>query len=194
MLYVPSRNQPLLRTTLPTGFNFVPLAGNSAADAGAGTFASNFASVGTLDDNAYLCIKAALEFRKKLRWNSDVGEVAVMNYTRSLAREGGKVVASILGTDVLNNASSTLVNCSMVNVRLPLHAGNVTGGNAKEAERIAQWMMKCMIIEYQTAVNIYYYSGNWWARLSAQVYNTLSDFELAGKRLMDTCERASKDI
>lgn len=193
MLYVPPRNQHLLRTTLPTGFNFIPLSKRSSAVGDPSAFVSNFASVGTLDDNAYLCIKAALEFRKKLHWSGFEGETAVMNYTWSLAQKGGQAVASILGTGLLDNESSTLVDCSMVNIRLPLNLRQIVDCTAQQGERIAQRIMKFMIVEYQTAVNVYYYDGNWWVRLSAQVYNTLSDFELAGKQLLEICGRVKKN-
>ena len=63
VLYVPARNQPLLRATLPTGFGFVHLSAWASASScdPENAFVSNFASVGTLDDTPYLCIQAALE-------------------------------------------------------------------------------------------------------------------------------------
>ena len=142
-LYAPARNQSLIRATLPTGFSFVPL--SKAEDARRG-FAANFASVGTLDDNPYLCIQAAIHWRSKLTWNGRNGEDAVMSYTQALALSGGRRVAEILQTETMDNDTGTLSACSMSNVRLPLSFLDVAKGEVTTAERIAAWIMKTMII------------------------------------------------
>ena len=192
VLYVPKRNQPLLRATLPTGFDFVPLSMGFAASTSEPVFVSNFASVGTLDDTPYLCIQAALEWRKKLSWNGQRGEEAIMDYTRDLARKGGQTVSSILETEILDNEEGTLTNCSLVNVCLPLSAGDLTGNDVATSEQISQWIMKTMILEYHAAVVVIFYGGSWWVRLSAQVYLTLRDFERAGRLLREACERVNR--
>lgn len=178
-LYVPLRNQHLLRATLPTGFNFVPRPGLPR-------FVENFASVSTLDDTPYLCIKAALLWRSKMTWDGNTGEAAVMAYTQDLALRGGQVVAAILGTEVLDNPEHQLSNCSMVNVRLPLDAQDLTrgGGTAEEAART---IMKTMIIDCEMAVNVFVYNDALWTRLSAQVYLTLHEFGRAGTQLKEVC-------
>lgn len=51
VLYIPTRNQHLVRSTLPTGFNFAKDSSRSKAK-----FAANFADVATSDDTPYLCI------------------------------------------------------------------------------------------------------------------------------------------
>ena len=80
----------------------------------------------------------------------------------------------------------------MVNVRLPTSAVSAVDAAGKylaTPDRITQWMMKTMILEYQTAVNVYYYAEFWWVRLSAQVYLTLQDFERCGRLLKEAWMR-----
>jgi selenocysteine lyase/cysteine desulfurase len=107
LLYVPIRNQHLLRATLPTGFAFMPQNGPASSDSsGKDNFVANFASVGTLDDSPYLCVEAAIAWRRRLAWDDLSGEKAIMNYCRRLARDGGEAVATVLGTEVLDNDHS----------------------------------------------------------------------------------------
>jgi hercynylcysteine S-oxide lyase len=185
VLYAPKRTQHLLRATLPVGFGFASLP--KAPD-----FVKNFASVGTLDNNAYLCIKAALAWRSKVTWDGKRGEEAVVGYIHHLAREGGKLVASLLRTEVLDNEEGSLRNCALVNVRLPLEIDQARAIGVRNAENTAAWIMRTMIVEHETAVNIFYYHGNFWVRLCAQVYLTLKDFEKAGKLLRRVCEKLEK--
>lgn len=188
VLYVPTRNQHLLRATLPTGFAFV----SSSEDAAAvrAGFVANFASVGTLDDTPFLCIEAALQWRSRLTWNGDRGESAIMNYTQHLARIGGEKVAQILGTFVLDNEDSTWSSCSMTNVRLPITRSVLSDHSSKMADVIAAWIMQTMILEHEIAVNVFTFDDGTYARMCAQVYNTLEHFERAGFRLKEACERA----
>lgn len=190
VLYVPARNQHMLRATVPTGFSFLPLGAESSPKA----FAANFASVGTLDDNPYLCIPAALTWREKLTWKGLSGEEAIMGYTRDLARRGGQLVAEILQTEILDNEEQTLSDCSLVNVRLPLTAaaGEATSGqDISQPDETTVRIMKAMIVDHETAVCIFFYGRAWWARLTAQVYLTLSDFERAGHLLKQVCNEVN---
>lgn len=181
VLYVPLRNQHLLRCTLPTGFHFVPQPGTP-------NFVANFSSLGTLDDTPYLCTEAALEWRKKLVWKGLRGEDAIMAYTQTLAQEGGRAVADALGTEVLENEHGTLGQCSLTNIRLPLSDAE---GVLKLSE-IAAWVQRIMTFDHKTAVNVFIYKNGVWVRLSSQVYLTLSDFQTAGFNLRTVCERADR--
>jgi hercynylcysteine S-oxide lyase len=185
MLYAPRTNQHLLRATLPVGFGFVSLPGQP-------DFVKNFANVGTLDDNAYLCIRAALAWRSKVTWKGKRGEEAVVGYIHHLAQEGGKLVASLLGTEVLDNEEGSLSNCALVNVRLPLMIRKGEGHGTGNAEHVAAWVMRTMIVENETAVVVFSYNGDIWVRLCAQVYLTLEDFEKAGRLLQEVCDRVEK--
>lgn len=189
VLYVPLRNQHLLRTTYPTGFGFVALPGPP-------NFVANFASLGTLDDASYLCVEAALEWRSKLTWNGEAGENAIMGYTQDLAQRGGRAVAAILGTEILENVDKTLGECSLTNIRLPLATISPSTGE-EELTKIGAWIQQTMTFEHFTAVNVFVYDSAVlkgkaiWVRLSAQVYLNLLDFERAAYALKTVCERAT---
>lgn len=137
VMYVPERNQDLIRSSIPTSANFVPrnaVGGaknplSAAVGASAGEhdkhladndntrFVKLFEYVGTLDSLPYLCVPAALEFRDKVCG----GEEMIGTYCADLASRGAEKVAEMLGTEVLNNEEKTLTTgISMVNVCLPL--------------------------------------------------------------------------
>lgn len=183
VLYVPLRNQHLLRSTLPTSFGY-----------GCG-FVQNFSNIGTLDDTPYLCIPAALRWRAKLRWQGLTGEEAITAYVLQLARKGGRIVAEILGTEVLENAEGTLGACAMTNVRLPLGDAPAAAVNDEaSSEDVGSWIMKTMITQRATSVSVFPYAGAWWVRLSAPVYVTEDDFRHAGLQLLELCEQVSDGV
>lgn len=62
----------------------------------------------------------------------------------------------------------------------------------REAERIWEWMTKVLVDDYKTFIPVYYHDGRFWARLSAQVYLDMDDFEWAGKTLHELCERVAR--
>jgi len=190
VFYVPFRNQGLIRSTLPTSHGYVPRAGkrfNPLPPSGRSEFVTNFGFVGTLDNSPYLCVKDAIRWRREVLG----GEQRIREYTTALAKEGGRRVAQILGTEVLDNSRGTITNCAMVNVALPLWVGE-----GAEAERQAAdttfWMEQKVMKEYGTYIVIYTYKGRWWTRLSAQVYLDMDDFEFAGRVLKDVCQRVEK--
>ena len=191
VLYVRPDHQLLLRETLPIGFGYYPRTVFRMPDVEKEGFAPNFASTGTRDDTPYLCVSAALEWRKKLSWGGKLGEEAIMAYNNDLARRGGLAVAAVLDTEVLQT-DGTEGRCSMTNVRLPLSLKEMTMGNKKHVEKVGQWIMKTMDLEYNTAVYVLRYGDSWWVRLSAQVYLTMLDFQYAAEKLKLTCERAGK--
>lgn len=181
VMYVPERNHHLLKTTLPTGFHY------------GDPFAKNFADTATMDNSPFLCVPAAIEWRKRVVWRDTKGEDAVMDYLLHLSREGGKKVAAMLGTEVMENEEGSIGECSMTNIRLPLSVADVTGGDKSKEWTVSTWMMNTVMIrEYETAVMVYPHGGKWWVRLSAQVYLTLDDFEYAGEKLLEACERVRK--
>ncbi|KAG9600106.1 PLP-dependent transferase, partial [Aureobasidium melanogenum] len=174
VLYVPVRNQHLVRSTLPTGFNF--LKKDKAAKIN--NFVANFATVATSDDTPYLCIPAALEWRERITCGDKTGEEAIISYNKELARKGGHLVANILGTGVLESRELTLGDCAMTNVHLPV-------SSEKCSEKVADALNMTMNRKYNIAVNVYYYRKALWVRLSAQIYLELQHFELAGRALRE---------
>jgi selenocysteine lyase/cysteine desulfurase len=175
VLYVPQRNQSLLRSTLPTSFGFRQ------------GFVADFANLGTLDDSSYLCIPAAIRWRATLTWQGWTGEEAIIAYGLHLARTGGQIVADILGTEVLENDEGTLGNCAMTNIRLPL-ALSPAACDATTPKDVGSWIMETRITKRSTSVSVFPYAGAWWVRLSAPVYITCEDFRTAGLQLRKICE------
>lgn len=183
VLYVPIRNQHYIRATMPTGFAFLP----ESQKSGTNNFVANFAAIATTDDTPYLCIPAALEWRKSLAWNDLAGEEAIIRYNMDLARRGGRLVAVVLGTEVLENTEGTLGECAMTNVRLPLTEDIL---DRPDIGQITGWIGKVMNLEHDIAVNVFFYAGACWVRLSAQVYLELKHFEAAAAKLQVVCEKA----
>lgn len=202
--YVPVRNQDLIRTSLATSHGYVSRGGsaprpNPLPPSSKSRFVNEFEFVGTVDNAPYLAVKDAIAWRESIG-----GEARILTYQTTLAREGGKKVAEMLGTEVLDNKTGTLTNCGMVNVALPLliaddaeagKAGVTDEGNLKvprkSAFALTQWLLETMMSDYHTFVALGVYQDRWWARLSAQVYLDMDDFEWAGKTLKELCGRAA---
>ncbi|KAI0397751.1 PLP-dependent transferase [Xylariaceae sp. FL0594] len=181
VFYVPLRNQHLIKATLPPSHGYVPKTGsrfNPLPPSPKPAFISNFEFVGTVDNSAFVCVKEAIEWRRRVLG----GEEAIMQYTQSLAREGGKRVAGILGTEVLDNESGTLTKCAMTNVALPIDPGVAS---VETQDR----MLRTMVNEFKTFIPLIIHGGKVWARLSAQVYLGLEDFDWAGHMLLELCRR-----
>ncbi|KAK0732183.1 pyridoxal phosphate-dependent transferase [Lasiosphaeris hirsuta] len=212
VFYVPLRNQPLIRSTVPTSHGFEPVEGpkrlNPLPPSSKSVFVTGFEFVGTLDNAPYLCVADSI------RWRDEVlgGEARVLAYQRDLARAGGARAAQILGTKMLENAAGTLTGSAMVNVALPLAVGadpEEADGveEAKtpdedvaalpvvpfaEAGAVTNWMLDTLMAEHKTFLALFVYRGRWWARFSAQVYLDVDDFEWGAETLKSVCERAAR--
>jgi selenocysteine lyase/cysteine desulfurase len=199
VFYVPERNQHLIRSSIPTSHGFVPQgpgrdARNPLPSNAASNFLASFEFVGTIDNTNYCVVQDSI------KWRDEVcgGEKAIMDYCINLAREGGKAAAKVLGTKILDNSTETLTNCCLVNMLLPLQINDskVEGVNSIKAEYgmlATQWMQQTLMDEFRTFIAIFFFQGEWYARLSGQIYLDLSDFEWAGNALKQVCERAGKD-
>jgi hercynylcysteine S-oxide lyase len=198
VLYVPERNQHLIRSSLPTSHGFVSRSGgtfrNPLPPSSKSEFVNNFEFVGTIDNTNYLVMPKAIEFREKVCG----GEKAIMEYCSNLAKQGGKAVAKTLGTSIMDNSTETLTKgCCIVNILLPLEISptKVHGKNCIDPENgtiATEWMQETLVHDFKTFIPIYFFQGNWWARLSAQIYLELADFEWAGTALKAICDRAGK--
>ncbi|KAL1305306.1 hypothetical protein AAFC00_002209 [Neodothiora populina] len=198
LLYVPVRNQHLIRSTLPTSHGFQPLPTEGAAiknplpPSRKNAFVTNFEFVGTIDNSPYMCVPAAIEFRKAFTWQGRSGEDAIIAFTEDQAKKAGQVVSGILGTEILDNEAKTLTKCNFANIRLPLDFEVDASGDGDKAIEIAQWLSSTLNNEYDTFIAILVYNNAWWARLSAQVYLDMSDWEWAGHTLKEVCGRVQK--
>ena len=92
---------------------------------------------------------------------------------------------------------SQMRNCGIVTVRLPLaiatspSPANVPGSalTEKEVGPAVRYLTKALAEKYKTWLPIIDYRGWMWARLCAQVYLDVSDFEMAGNALKVLCEQ-----
>jgi selenocysteine lyase/cysteine desulfurase len=169
VFYVPIRNQPLMRSTLPTSHGFIPegeLNPTSPVKTDNGnTFLAQFDYTGTIDNTNYLLIPEAIKWRKEVCG----GEEAIIEYNTNLTREGGKAVAKILGTETLDNVSGSMTNCCLINVLLPLTISptKVAGTNTVDPQHsmaVIDWMQNTIKTEYKTFLPIFYFQDQWWTR------------------------------
>ena len=155
----------------------------------------------TIDMSPYLCISEALKFR------SDVcgGEDRIRQHCFELAREGGKLVAERLGTEVMDNSTATMSQCCFTMVRLPLVFGGSGGALQHDAEDekstksaalspedgpgTVKWIMEKLMTEYNTWIPGKFYCGQAWMRISAQTYLSIEDFAWAAEILSGLCKR-----
>ncbi|OJJ58996.1 hypothetical protein ASPSYDRAFT_151150 [Aspergillus sydowii CBS 593.65] len=205
VLYVPTRNQHLIRTSLPTSWNYVPPTSSATSTQGAddeellpsvlpttgnpkSAFVTLFEFTGTTDDSAYACVPAAMKFRAEVCG----GEEAIYDYLEKLAGEVGDAVAAALGTDVLKAVKGERggLGCAMVNVRLPVRiiepqspAQTKSGSSravidvrSKYVSSLSHWM-HAKLVERGTFVPIFPHGEWFFTRLSAQVYLDRNDFE-----------------
>lgn len=184
VLYVPFRNQKMIATTVPTSW------GDETPEERADIdpheyFSRLFDKVSTIDNAPYCCIPLALKFRAE----ACGGEAVIREYCESLARRGGNRMAEILGTDVLGASTSALRRCCFVNVRLPLTLSDL-GIDETKGKAAAKWMQELTPAEYETYIPIKFYAGDFWCRISGQIYLTLEDFEWAARTVLELCERA----
>ncbi|KAH7007217.1 pyridoxal phosphate-dependent transferase [Ilyonectria destructans] len=194
VFYVAVRNQHLMRSSIPTSHGFVPLPTNKSAyfnpnpSKAGNAFVAQFEYTGTIDTAPILCIPAALEFRRTVCG----GEKAIREYCVNLALAGEKRVAEILGTNALPTALDKRVG--FANVRLPLEVRSgdsvsTEGIPAKDVGAIINFMFQKFTEDYNTFINVLYFSNSLWARLSATVYLDLGDFEYGGNILKQVCQR-----
>lgn len=196
LLYVAKHSQHLIRSSLPTSHGYEPLMSedqdpifNPLPTTEQTRFVGLFSFVATSDNSAYLCVETALKFRQE----ECGGEEKIMEYCQNLCREGGKKVAEILGTEVMENPEGTLTDCCFANIKLPLSIG-IGAGEVKheDAFKVVTYMDKVLIEEYDTFVAPYYHAGFFWVRYSGQIYLEVSDFVWSAGVLQKVCQRIEK--
>lgn len=115
-----------------------------------------------------------------------------MQYCRDLANEAGQKAAELFGTEVLDNPEGSLTRCAMVNIRLPLKAGNDKGEiPQKDMLKTCQWMAAKMLSDYNTYASIWYQDLSFYVRYSGQIYLEIEDFAAGSRVMQELCKRAS---
>ncbi|KHN95051.1 aminotransferase family protein (LolT) [Metarhizium album ARSEF 1941] len=201
VLYAPVRNQHLLRTTLATSHGFVPKLARRTTPLpppppAKSAYVTNFEFVGTRDNGPYMCVKDAIEWRRRVCG----GEDRIISYLWDLNKKGVRRVAEALGTTYLDNSKGTMTNCAMGNVALPVWVGE-RGEGARETDVVVprehrdtvfQWITETLVRDYRTFMSRFIMGGRYWIRISAQIYLDLADYEFAAKALGELCERIGK--
>lgn len=125
-----------------------------------GGFANEFDWMGTRDPTPWLTAPFALqELRKR-------GVEEVRRWNHALAWAGYQLLAERWGTQLL--CEESMVG-TMATVPLPLHLGSTR----EAAVRVRTFLLETHRIEVQ----LHAWRGRLWARISAQIYNELSDYE-----------------
>ncbi|KAH7884330.1 pyridoxal phosphate-dependent transferase [Phlebopus sp. FC_14] len=174
VLYVPKRNQHLIKSPIPT-----PMSYHTPRDQwyfGPQTFVNLFEFTGTIDYVPLLSVTAALDFREWLG-----GEHKINEYNHNLAVAGGKRLAERLGTSAMDPDGDLTLN--MVNVELPLP------DLIRNHWIVHKILANTLLLEKNAYAAHYMHNGKWWARCSAQIWNEISDFDVIADALKDACAK-----
>jgi selenocysteine lyase/cysteine desulfurase len=134
--------------------------------------------VGTQDFSGYLSVPAAFEFISRCG-----GADKIRQYCHTLAREGGKKAAEILGTEVLKADGAC-----MVNVRLLLDVPEDAEAAAAQRATFLEALIEKDCFPYPFVMSM---KGRkeWWCRFCAQIYLDLDDFETGARVLKEVCQK-----
>ena len=123
-------------------------------------FHEEFRWVGTRDPTNYLAAPEGIAFLREL------GESSVYEHNHALVWEAANTLAELLGTQL--GLEESMV-AAMVTVPLP----EELGATELDAERLRD----ALLFEDRIEVAVRARGGRLWARISAQVYNELGDYE-----------------
>jgi len=137
-------------------------------------FQEEFFWTGTMDYSPYMTIPAALKFREDIG-----GENAIISYTHRLAVDGGNYIANVLGTEVLQDEDQI---GNIVDVRLPIN-------NPDNPVLYNNFWIDTLFSRFsEVFAPAHRHGGQWWVRISAQIYNDLTDFEVLGNVFKRICD------
>lgn len=126
----------------------------------------SFDWTGTRDPSALLAVPTALEFFDQAGWQ------AVRRHNNDLARRGAELIASRIGTSS-PDAGEFATAMRLVRLR---HALDEDNARALETRLLEQ---------HRVVVPVTCHGGWQWLRVSAQLYNTLADYERLADALAD---------
>jgi len=176
ILYVPMRNQHMIKSAVPTSSSYT-----TPADRNDPNFVIQFETNGTIDVTSYLSVGPALDFRNWLG-----GEAKINEYCHNMAVKGGKRLAEILGTRVMDPDGSLTLN--MVNVELPFPS------HIKPSDEIELKFNTKLLVEHKAYAAYFYRSNRWWTRCSAQIWTEIEDFEKIGRLWLTVCEEVLQEL
>lgn len=123
-------------------------------------FEQEFAWTGTGDPSARLAVTAALEFIEAL---------GIGRYRQALHEQASAAAARIADAWGVEPGAPPAMFAGMVTLPLPVD-------EPANAETVARWRLK-LLREHNIEVPVIDINGRLWLRISAQVYNELSDYE-----------------
>jgi isopenicillin-N epimerase len=123
-------------------------------------FAAEFDYSGTRDNSAWLAAPVALDYLQGL------GLEALSRRNKALATQAAEMLAEAWRSDI---AAAEAWRGSIASVRLP----GGEGGDRTAARRIARRLIE----DHDISAGVMVMEGCLWLRVSAQVYNELSDYE-----------------
>ena len=127
-------------------------------------FQAEFAWTGTRDPSAWLAVPAAIDFYRR------IGDRAIRTHNRDLARRAAALLVERFATLA---ASPPAMRGAMATVALPTSLpGDI---DTAKALNVRLWE------RHRIEAPIFAFAGRLWVRISAQVYNEMSEYEqLAG--------------
>ncbi|KAH9850270.1 PLP-dependent transferase [Lenzites betulinus] len=188
VLYVPKRNQYIIKSSIPTSHDYVSPTSEKAKTHGT-QFVQQHEWTGTMDLAPFLSVTDAIAFRQWLG-----GEKAINEYCHKLALDGGKRLAEVVDTRVLDPDGELTLH--MPNVQLPLPVEKTKGEvyTPEQLSTIYTMLLEKLLLEWKTFAAVYFHGGAWWCRCSAQVYNEVSDFEYLGKAFNAICKDIKETV
>ena len=166
----------MIKSSVPTSGFYVPANQRSNA-----TFSLQFDWNGGVDLAAYISVVEALKFRNWLG-----GERKIITYCHEMAMKGGKRLAEILGTKVMDSTGE--LTCNMANVQLPLEPHIMPS-----LPLIIEFNRK-MLEEHKVSCSPFYHNNSWWVRCCANVWTEVDDFDKLGKALLIICPELTKEF
>lgn len=134
-------------------------------------FTAEFDYCGTRDNSPWLAAPAAADYLESL------DPEAVRAHNNALAEEAGRLLASAWRGEI---AASFAFRAAMASVRLP--------GGAGATPDVARQISLRLGEEHRIAAAVAVLAGKLWIRVSAQVYNEITDYERlasVGRKLLD---------
>ncbi|TFY59311.1 hypothetical protein EVJ58_g5854 [Rhodofomes roseus] len=189
LLYVPKRNQHIIKSSVPTSHAYVSPNDSKPPPPGETNFVLQHEWTGTTDQTPNLSIGAAIDFRQWLG-----GEAAINAYCHQLALDGSKRLAELFGTKVLDETGEFTLNLTNIQLPLPTESASSAFYTPQARENIVRTFTKKLLLDWNVSAAFFVHAGAWWTRCSAQVWNDISDFEYVGKAFKAICAEVSEIV
>jgi len=138
-------------------------------------FTGKFAWTGTKDHSSFLCIKPCIEFRKL------IGLENWTNYTYSLVREAYKLLSKKWNTRGVLVEDNDLYIGQFMTILLPSPRKEIPGTTSEKAIYIQDKLFN----DYKIEIPLIQLQDKLYVRISAQIYNEISDYEKLGDAILE---------